>query len=71
MNITALEICMAAHEEQYDKVLALTQHFGNYEELSSKIRRRISHSRITALHVPFSLPQKQCKFKEAMEAIDM
>jgi hypothetical protein len=51
MNIKALETCLAAHEQHYDKVLHLAEEFTTYDQVSSKIRRRVSHSRITALHV--------------------
>lgn len=51
MNVSALDICLATHEEQYDKVLHLVEDFKGYHQCSSKIRRRVSQSHITALQV--------------------
>jgi hypothetical protein len=51
MNVSALDICLATHEEQYDKVLHLVSDFKGYHHSSSKIRRRVSQSHITALQV--------------------
>jgi hypothetical protein len=51
MNVSALDICLATHEEQYDKVLHLVEDFKGYHNCSSKIRRRVSQSHITTLQV--------------------
>ena len=51
MNVSALEICLTVYELQYDKVLHLVEDFKDYHHCSSKIRRRVSQSHITALQV--------------------
>jgi hypothetical protein len=58
MNVRALEICLALHEEQYEKVLAYAEEFKKGEAVSSKIRRRISSAEITAYQVTPNLRRK-------------
>ena len=55
MNVSALEISLATHEQQYEKVLQLVDNFRNYDHISSKIRRRVRQSHITSLQASLSI----------------
>lgn len=58
MNVRALDICLALHDEQYEKVLAYAEEFRKGEAVSSKIRRRISSAEITAYQVATNLRRR-------------
>lgn len=63
LNLRALDLCLALHEEQYQRVLELASDLKKENQLSSKIRRRVAGAVITAL-------RKLCRHKEALAAID-
>lgn len=51
MNLKALDVCLALHEEEFQRVLQLVGEIAAEDHLSSKIRRRISNAEIEALKV--------------------
>jgi len=51
LNVKALEICLAIHDEQYEKVLQFADELKKEEALSSKIRKRLCFAEIAACKV--------------------
>lgn len=51
LNLKALDVCLALHEEEFQRVLQLVGEIAAEDHLSSKIRRRISNAEIEALKV--------------------
>lgn len=51
LNLKALDVCLALHEEEFQRVLQLVGEIATEDHLSSKIRRRISNAEIEALKV--------------------
>lgn len=51
LNLKALDVCLALHEEEFQRVLQLAGELAAEDHLSSKIRRRISNAEIEALKV--------------------
>lgn len=70
LNVKALEICLAIHDEQYEKVLQFADELKKEEALSSKIRKRLCFAEIAACKVLKFLIQKLYKYKDALKAID-
>ncbi len=51
LNLKALDVCLALHEEEFQRVLQLVGEIATEDHLSNKIRRRISNAEIEALKV--------------------
>ena len=52
LNVKALELCLALHEEQYERVLHYAEELREQQpKLSSKIRRRTATAEVTAYRV--------------------